>query len=256
MSVSTFYYHSTAASRRRAEDDAILHKIEEAIELLPDSGYRPITALLKVNHKRIQRIMAENGLQSRKKRKNRKTTDSAGPGPKFPNILKDAEITRINQALVGDVTAYDIRGKDHFLATLMDLKSNRIVGAATSERNDCDLVLSALKMAKETRGDLQGCIHHTDSGTPYRSEKYQALLAEYGMKVSMCVRSVFENAHAESLNKTIKRQEINVSEYRDHYESAESIGRYIYLYNNIRPHSSLQYLSPVECEHKYFPFQF
>ena len=116
MSVSTFYYHSTAASRRRAEDDAILHKIEEAIELLPDSGYRPITAMLKVNHKRIQRIMAENGLQSRKKRKYRKTTDSAGPGPKFPNILKDVEITRINQALVGDVTAYDVRGKDHFLA--------------------------------------------------------------------------------------------------------------------------------------------
>lgn len=248
MSISTYYYKVKTTSN---DDEIIKKEIEQIIETLPESGYRPVTVLLnrngfKVNHKRAHRIMKENSLLCCKTRRYvPATTDSRHPYMKYPNIAKDVVTDDINQVIVGDVTAYDVKGKDHFLAELMDRHNREVIGKAVSDKNDTALVLSALEDASRNR-DLKGCIHHTDADVRYCSKAYIDLLDKIGMKISMCVGNAYENAHAESFNKTVKRQEINISDYDSKEESAISIFRYIEVYNNYRPHSSIGNMTPVE----------
>ncbi len=250
MKVSTYYYQCI---EKNTEDKVIAKKIEKYIELIPGSGYRPTTIFLNrsmtINHKKVNRIMREFNLLCRKKRKFKtKTTDSGHGLKKYINIVKDIETTDINQVIVGDVTAYDVRGKDHFFASLIDRHSRRVIGRAVSDKNNTELLLAALEDASLTRGDLEGCVHHTDSDVRYCSTDYINKIKSLEMKISMCVGNAYENAHAESFNGTIKRQEINISDYDDKDESAESIFNFVNKYNNIRPHSSLQNLTPIEYE--------
>ena len=248
MSISTYYYKVKIISN---EDEIIKKEIEKIIETLPESGYRPITVLLnrkgfKINHKRTHRIMKESNLLCCKTRRYvAATTDSRHTYMKYPNIAKDVVTNDINQVIVGDVTAYDIKGKDHFLAQLMDRHNREVIGKAVSNKNDTALMLSALEDANKNR-DLKGCIHHTDADVRYCSKDYIARLNKIEMKISMCVGNAYENAHAESLNKTVKRQEINISDYDNKEESAISIFRYFEVYNNYRPHSSIGNMTPVE----------
>ena len=209
MNISTYYYQCI---ENNSEDKVIAEKIGKYIELVPESGYRPTTAFLNksmvINHKKVNRIMRDFNLLCRKKRKfNTKTTHSGHGLKKYINIAKDIVTTDINQVIVGDVTAYDVRGKDHFLASLIDRHSRRAIGKAVSDKNNTELLLAALEDAMNTRGNLEGCIHHTDSDVRYCSNDYINKLESYKMKISMCVGNVYENAHAESFNGTIKRQE-------------------------------------------------
>ena len=249
MSISTYYYKPQ--SKNHNKDDVIITEIHDILETIAESGYRPVTTVLKrtqtINHKRVHRIMRENGLLCRKSRRFQpETTDSRHRYRKYPDIAQDILTTGINQVVVGDVTAYDVRGKDHFCASLMDRHNREIIGKAVSDKNDTALVLAALKDAHYNRPYLRGCIHHTDADVRYCSDDYIKNLNELGMIISMCVGNAYKNPHAESLNKTLKRQEINISDYETKEESAKSIFRFIDVYNSFRPHSSLGGLTPVE----------
>ncbi len=252
MSISTYYYKSVD---KTDEDEIIAVKIRSYIEDIPESGYRPVTDHLNktmtINHKRVNRIMREKNLLCREKRAFKPgTTDSLHKFKKYPNLAKEVVTTDINQVIVGDVTAYNIRGKDHYLASLMDRHSRRTIGKAISDKNNTELLLAALDEAVRTRGSLKGCIHHTDSDVRYCSEDYIRHLNKNEMIISMCVGNVYGNAHAEAFNGTVKRQEINISDYDYKNESAVSIFNFFDKYNTIRPHSSLGGLSPIEFENK------
>lgn len=228
--------------------------MKEIIEELPGSGHRTIVSRLKdfghiVNKKRVIRIMKENNLISKKVNKFKAvTTNSNHSLKKYSNILKGKEIKKINQAIVGDVSQFSNKGKDYYIATLMDLCNREIIGCAISKSNDTDLVLEALEDAVKNRGieNLGSCFHHTDTDVRYCSKKYISRLEEIKMKVSMCKGNAYENAHAESLFKTIKYQEINISEYTNDEDLTRSIFAYVKKYNTIRPHSALNYMSPVK----------
>lgn len=190
--------------------------------------------------------MREKGLNCRKKPGFKTaTTDSRHSLKKYPNLRLDP-IQKEMPAIVGDVTYFDIRGKNHYCAHLMDLTDREVIGVAISNRLDTDLVLGALKMAIQTRGSLARYIHHTDSDSRYCSKEYIELLNKSGAEISMCVGNAYENAHSESLNSTLKRQEININEYTSKEQSANSIFSFINNYNTIRPHSALGMLSPAE----------
>lgn len=248
ISPNTLYYKPVDW---KSKDAPVLRLIQEFLEELPASGLPSVTDHLKkvmvINKKRIERIMKNNSLINRKKPcKKAKTTNSDHKFRKYENLTKGVKPTNLNQIIVGDVTAYDIKGTTHYLALLMDLHTREIVGSAISESNNTNLVLGALEEAKKKRKSLHGCIHHTDADVRYCSDRYVERLTHYGMKISMCVGNVYENAHAESLNKTIKAGEINISDYDTKEESGNCIFGFIDKYNSIRPHSALNGMSPDE----------
>lgn len=249
LSESTYHYKSKAKVSKKEKDALLVKQIEEIENLLPQSGYRTVRRILSreapINHKRIQRVMRENALTIRRKAAYKPpTTDSKHSFRKYPNLVKGKVTNNINEIVVGDITAYDILGVDHYVASLIDIHSRKTIGIAVSDRIDTDLVMSALYSAKQTRGSLAGCIHHTDSDSRYCSDVYIKALKESGMKISMCVGNAYENAFAESFNKTLKTQEINVTPCESKYHSFVSIMSYIEKYNDYRPHSGINGLSP------------
>jgi transposase InsO family protein len=194
--------------------------------------------------------MRENGLKCYKKAAFRTaTTDSKHSLMKYPNLLLDPEKQHM-PTIVGDVTYYDVRGINHYCAHLMDLTNREIIGIAISDRLDADLVCEALRMAIINRGSLEGYIHHTDTDSRYCSHDYVDLLDTTGAEISMCVGNAYENAHSESFNKTLKRQEININQYKTKEESARSIFIFVEKYNTFRPHSALGMLAPIEYRKK------
>lgn len=250
LSSSTYYYKS----KPKEDERWLVELIEKILEEFPTFGHRRIRIKLKemgyiVNHKRIIRVMHENGLMSKRRAKIKAvTTNSNHNFRKYPNMIKDIKVTNINQVVVGDVTQISNKGQDYFIATLMDLCNREVVGCAISKSNDTELALACLEdfVNNREKENIKGCIHHTDSDVRYCSYAYTNKLKELGLEISMCKGNAYENAYAESFFKTLKYEEINISEYKNTSDLINNLFLYIKKYNTRRPHSSLKGMTPSE----------
>ena len=206
-----------------------------------------------VGKKRVERLMRENGLVGKQKRRFRRTTDSKHTMPIAPNVLERCfEATTTNQAWVTDVT-YVATGEGWlYLAAILDLFSRRVVGWATSESNDRNLALEALGAALRSRHPLGGLVHHSDRGSPYASDDYRRALDAHGIVASMSrAGDCWDNAVAESFFATLRAELLDDERYATHHAAVTSIGAYIdEFYNTARRHSYLGYVSPIEFELK------
>src|SRR5262249_24329677 len=159
--------------RAKPTDEVLLKLIQKIIEEFVRYGYRRVTATLhrdglKVNHKRVYRVMRENRLTCRRKKKLKVyTTDSRHPYPIHPNLMKDLAVVRLDQVWVADLTYIRIASGFVYLAVILDLFSRKAIGYAVSERIDKQLALAALRMALEDRKPPEGCVHHSDRGVQY-----------------------------------------------------------------------------------------
>ena len=136
-----------------------------------------------------------------------------------------------------------------YLALVMDLFSRKIVGWELSREVDTDLTMAALNKAVESSGTVEGCIHHSDHGSQYLAAAYIERLGELGMMPSMGeVGNSYDNAFAESLNKTIKNEEVWINEYDTFEQAYEGIEEFVKKYNERRLHSSIGYVPPNEYE--------
>lgn len=251
---STFYYKNQKS--KKPTDEKLLKSIRKICCEFPRYGYRRVTAELKrqgfkVNRKRIHRLMRENRLLCRQKRRFRVyTTDSNHSYPIHPNRVKELEIIRPNQVWVADLTYIWIAGGFVYLAVILDAFSRKVIGYALSERIDRELALAALRMAFEERKPPVGCIHHSDRGVQYASHEYVDLLKANHFLISMSGKgNPYDNAMAESFMKTLKYEEVYLSEYQTIQEVAENVFRFIEeVYNRKRLHSSIGYLPPAEFE--------
>jgi len=206
---------------------------------------------VRVGRKRVERLMRQNALRARPRRRVVRTTDSTHAGPIAPNVLARRFTSEApNLAWVGDVTYVPTAQGWLYLAVLLDLFSRRIVGWATSATNDRALAQAALARAVSTRHPRPGLVHHTDQGSPYASADYRAALAAASMTASMSRRAnCWDNAVAESFFGTLKTELVDHATYATHAEADASIGHYIEdFYNVTRRHSTLGYLSPLEYE--------
>lgn len=204
-----------------------------------------------VSRKRVVRLMQQEGLVGRPRRRYKHTTDSDHNQPVAPNLLDQKfDAAAPNQRWVGDTTELLIgpsRAK-LYLAAILDLHSRFIVGWALSAVNDRHLVIKALEMGLLRRCPKAGLLHHSDRGSPYASEDYQKILADHGITCSMSRRgNCFDNAVMESWFSTLKAE---LGEHFESYGSAKAeLFDYIEVfYNQQRRHSSIGYLSPAEYE--------
>jgi len=206
---------------------------------------------VQVGKKRIERLMRENGIQGRHKRRFKRTTDSRHGGPIAPNFLaRQFNVSEPNRAWVTDVTAIATDEGWLFLAPMIDLCSRRVVAWATSEQNDTALALEVLRKAYKSRRPPGGWLHHSDRGSPYASESYRAELRSCGARQSMSRKGdCWDNAVAESFFATLRAELIDHDRYATRDAALRAIGDYIdNFYNVERRHSHLDYLNPIEFE--------
>lgn len=252
LSRSSYYYQATE------RDESILEEaIEAVIGKFPTYGTRRVSKQLGrpphkmvVNRKRTQRKMREKGQLVPQKRRKRPTTDSDHPYPRYPNLVKDLEITHPEHVWVSDITYIRMQNGFVYLAVIMDVFTRSMRGWCLGRTLDQELTLTALRGALTT-GVPE--IHHSDQGVQYAAYGYTDLLKEHGIQISMAtVGKAEENGYAERVIRTIKEEEVNLAEYLDFTDARQQIGQFIEdVYNNKRIHSALGYLTPAEFELAY-----
>jgi putative transposase len=204
---------------------------------------------IRINGKRIRRVMKKFGLKPIIWRTFTQTTDSRHTLPVFPNLTKNRQVRAVNQVWVSDITYIRIRSSFVYLAAILDLYSRRIVGWAISKRIDTELCVTALGMALQTRR-ARGCIHHSDRGVQYASAIYVALLRQSGLQISMSAKgNPYDNAFIESFYKTLKYEEVHLWNYETYDDVIERLPFFLEeVYNRKRLHSAIGYVPPTEFE--------
>jgi len=199
----------------------------------------------------VRRVMRENGLFSKVKRKFVRTTDTRHSLPVAENLLaRDFTATAPDQKWVADITYIRTLEGWLYLAGIMDLYSRRIVGWAMSERIDTELVSQALNMALRHRQPAPGLLHHSDRGVQYASEAFQDILTRCGIECSMSRKgNCWDNAVQESFFGKVKVEHVRDRVYATREEAKLDLFWYIEVfYNRIRRHAALGYVAPAEFE--------
>jgi transposase InsO family protein len=249
LSRSTYYY-----SPEQVDERALEAAIDEIAGQFPTYGTRRVTHQLRrpphemmVNRKRVRRIMAQKGLLRPVKRSKKRTTDSDHPYPRYPNLVKELVVTYPDQVWVSDITYIRLEREFVYLAIILDVFTRSIRGWCLSRTLDQELTLAALRAAL---GDRCPGIHHSDQGVQYAANAYVNMLKDHGAQISMAaVGKAEENGYAERFMRTIKEEEVDLSEYQDFHDASRQIGRFIEdVYMTKRIHSALGYLTPAEFE--------
>jgi putative transposase len=199
--------------------------------------------------KRVERLMRENGIRARHKRRFKATTDSKHALPVAPNLL-DRGFTPVapNQVWTADMTYIWTDEGWLYLAVVLDLFNREVVGWSIKPRMTADIVVDALTMAWFRRKPAAGLIHHSDRGSQYASHAFQARLKEYEMICSMSRKgNCWDNAPSESFFNSLKNERVHGTRYCTRAEAIADIFDYIEpFYNRTRLHSTLGYASPAK----------
>jgi transposase InsO family protein len=204
-----------------------------------------------VGKHRVARLMRENGLRARLRRRFKRTTDSGHKLPIAPNLLERRFTTSApNQAWVGDITYIWTAEGWAYLAVLLDLYSRRVVGWALRRSLNRDLAVSTLRHALARRRPPPGLVHHTDRGCQYASGEYRRLLEKHRAACSMSAAGdCWDNAVAESFFATLKKELVHGCAFETRSEAYDAISDYIdNYYNPKRRHSAAENLSPINFE--------
>ena len=258
VSRASFYRHRRCvvptADPSLAETE--LRRTIEGIALeMPNYGYRSITAELQrrgllVNRKHVLRLMRQDNLLCRRKRSFVATTDSNHSLKVFPNLARELTVTAVNQLWVADITYIRLPREFVYLAVVLDAFSRRVIGWALDRHLTTELTLKALQQALATRSVKAGLVHHSDRGVQYAAADYVSLLIKHQIRISMSrPGNPYDNAKAERFMRTLKYDEVHLSDYQTLIEAGASIRRFIEdVYNRKRLHSALGYRPPVEFE--------
>jgi len=208
----------------------------------------------KVSRKRVARLMKEEGLQAKMRKKWTRTTTVDKALEANPNYLnQNFRVDEPNQVWVSDITYVRTEEGWLYLAVVMDLFSRKIVGLNMGDRLETELVSQALRQGLTHRRVMNELMHHSDRGCQYASREFQELAAKHGIKLSMSSKgNCYDNAVAESFFHTLKTEHTNFHRYRIREEAKSSIFEYIEVfYNRQRLHSTTGYLSPEEFENQW-----
>jgi transposase InsO family protein len=238
--------------QEKAGDEELLSAIEKIIMKKPYYGYRRVTHQLKraghkVGETRVRRLLKklEHSCQVRKVRVS--TTDSRHEHRRYPNRIKDLEISHVNQVWVADITYIRLGRRFIYLAVILDACSRGIRGWHLSHSLDKQLSITALKMALAHHPAPD--FHHSDQGVQYATPKYTDLLPDTTQISMSAVGRPMENGIVERFMRTFKEEHIDYTEYDNFADAVEQIAYWLEIeYMTERIHSALDYLTPAEFE--------
>lgn len=260
VSRSGFYAWQRRPESRHSREDRCLLAHIEAIHREKREAYGAVKTWQELRaqgvacgRNRVARLRKQAGIEAKRKRRFRITTQSRHSYPIAANVLQRRfSADRPDRVWVGDITFIPTQAGWLYLAVLIDLYARRVVGWAMSHYIDSNLVTAALRMALARRRPKPGLIHHTDQGRQYAAGSYRQELYEHRIQPSMSRKGdCFDNACAESFISTLKNELVHHVQFKTREEARIAIFEYIEVfYNRQRLHQTLGYLSPAEYERR------
>ena len=247
-------------TRAEVAEDALVKEIRQVHDEFDGTYGEPrITTELArrgqtVNHKRVERLMRAHGIVGVHKPARVRTTIPAENAPPLPDLIgRRFDPGRPRRHRVGDITYVPTDQGWLYLASVLDLGSRRLLGYSMADHMRTELVTDALTMAAGTRGGATtGIIFHGDRGSQYLSGDYRQLVTDLGMLQSVGRTGVcWDNSVAEAFWSSLKRELVHRYRFGDRATARQAIFAWINRYNQLRLHSSLGYLPPVEWENQY-----
>lgn len=250
---SSYYYHG-----HKPDESTLEAQLKTVAGHYPKYGSRRLMHQLRrppysaeIGRYRVRRIMRQFNLLQPTRRKRFCTTNSDHPYPRFPNLVENLKIVRPEQVWVCDITYIRLKREFVFLAIVMDVFTRIIRGWNLSRSLDGSLTQAALHQALQDRVPE---IHHSDQGVQYAAGSYVRQLRQRHVQISMAAQGEpRENGYAERMMRTIKEEEVDLSDYLDFADAHSQMAHFLEtVYNQKRIHSSLGYLTPSEFESVWF----
>jgi putative transposase len=262
VSASAYYDFEARPGPSEAErhEAEVLNEIWDVHHHVDDTYGSPrMTTALRdrgyvVNHKRVERLMADNGIYARDgRRKKLRTTIPDVSAPPLPDLVgRDFAVGEPRLRSCGDITYIPTDEGWLYMASVVDLGSRRLVGFSLGDNMRTGLVSSALQAAAGTRGSLHGLVFHHDRGSQYLSRQFRRLCSRLGVTQSVGrTGSSHDNAVAESFWATMKREVISRYRFASRSQARRVIIAWVRHYNAVRLHSSLGNIPPVNWELRY-----
>ncbi len=251
------FYKRRRTRQRRGVDESLIKKLVQAERALqPRLGGLKLYKLLsdemcaagvRVGRDRFLKTLKKQGLLLEPLPKAPRTTNSRHSLPVFRNIIKEMEVTGVNQVFVSDITYLRTRDEFVYLSLVTDVHSRKIVGYHLGETLEASETLTALEMALSELPEGASPIHHSDRGCQYCSHEYIKRLNKHGVKISMTEENhCAENALAERINGILKQEYAMKNEFGTLAQARAAVDEAVYLYNNRRPHRALQLRTPEQ----------
>lgn len=246
-----FYQRQQVIYERAVEEQLVVDTVQKIRTHMPRLGGRKLLVKLEQEGFAIGRdalfdLLRDNGLLVRRRRTVVRTTQSCHWLRKYPNLIRHFEATSPNQLWVSDITYVSAQEGFMYLFLITDAYSRKILGYELADNLDADNAVKALEMAlKRMKANCEGLIHHSDRGVQYCSDKYVKLLQKRQMQISMTENGdPLENSIAERINGILKDEWLYDLGKLPKSELPKRIAQIIQVYNNDRPHSSLDMLTP------------
>lgn len=252
LSKQAFHQWMERDNTRRAKWDQVFSIVQQVRVDHPGMGIRSIWEIMRpagLGRDEFERLAFVHGLGIQPKKNYRRTTHSLGVR-RFPNLIQQIEVTRLNQVWVSDITYYLLDQEFYYLTFIMDLYSRKIIGYSVSKnlqtkQTTLPALAYTIKYRKKTKDKLD-TIFHSDGGGQYYEKEFIKLARQNGITSSMC-SSVYENPHAERLNRTLKNQYIYRYNPSNFIELKKATTKACLMYNE-KPHRSLHKMSPNKYE--------
>ena len=240
--------------KKASEDEIILGMVHRIRKDMPRLGGRKLIHLIRqssagqlaTGRDGFYDLLRRNGLLIRRRRNRVVTTHSFHWLRKYPNLIRGLTASRPNQIWVSDITYIKTEEGFLYLFLLTDVYSRRIMGWQLADNMESENAVIALRQAIENaNGKVQGTIHHSDRGMQYCSGDYVKILLNNQMKISMTENGdPYENAIAERVNGILKDEWLYEMQLKNQKQTMEILNQIIALYNENRPHLSLEYQTP------------
>lgn len=254
----SYYKKEKNSQKWLNEQQTVLEMVSIVRRELPRIGTPKLYHMLKKTFERqsikmgrdsLHRLLRENGLIIRSKKRYVITTNSNHWMKKYPNLIKGLNINGPEQLWVSDITYIRVGEGCYFLSLITDAYSRRIMGYCLYPTLEAQGCINALKMALDNKANYNGRhIHHSDRGSQYCCSDYVGILQSAEIEISMTENGdPYENAVAERVNGILKHEFSLNQVFTDHTEAVETVDRSINAYNFLRPHMSCNYLTPMEA---------